>query len=97
MADQRLNALLIFGNETTKKAIRELGLRIPEDISIVGYDNMPFDDYTEPPLTSVKENTDKLGEKAVELLLDNERTAYIRELVIPSLVIRSSTAIAPGE
>ena len=42
----------------------ELGLRIPEDISIVGYDDLPLSSYTTPPLTTIRQNRSALGKSA---------------------------------
>ncbi len=50
------------------KAIRKLGLRIPEDISIVGYDNIPISEYLHPPLTTVAQDFYIMGYKAGEKL-----------------------------
>lgn len=74
-------------------AIREAGLRIPEDIAVVGYDDMRFSRFTAPPLTTVHAPEKELGEKAGKLLLDLilERSVQERQLYLEStLVIRES-------
>ncbi|MHC4725580.1 MAG: LacI family DNA-binding transcriptional regulator, partial [Planctomycetota bacterium] len=51
------------------RAIREKGLRIPDDISIIGFDDQPYCAYLEPPLTTVGQNEDEMGRIAIDLLL----------------------------
>lgn len=52
------------------KAIKEMGLKIPEDISIVGYDNIIFSNFVDPPLTTVKQPKKEMGRVGMKLLLD---------------------------
>lgn len=74
-------------------AIREAGLRIPEDIAVVGYDDTEFCDTTRPTLTSVHMSVDELGSTAVRRLvrlIDGEDDGPT-ELILPvSLTIRDS-------
>ena len=51
------------------KAFTQLKIRVPEDISIIGFDNIPFSDCTYPPLTTIAQPTYMMGQKAVEILL----------------------------
>jgi DNA-binding LacI/PurR family transcriptional regulator len=51
------------------KAFTQLKVRVPEDISIIGFDNIPFSDCTYPPLTTIAQPTYLIGQKAVETLL----------------------------
>jgi LacI family transcriptional regulator len=51
-------------------AIRELGLRCPEDVSLVGFDNLDFADTTSPSLSSVHQPGYQLGATAARILLD---------------------------
>jgi len=51
------------------KAFAQLKVRVPEDISIIGFDNIPFSDCTYPPLTTIAQPTYQMGQKAVETLL----------------------------
>ncbi|MBU0934948.1 MAG: LacI family DNA-binding transcriptional regulator [Spirochaetes bacterium] len=91
-----LPELIIAGNDTTAlgimKAVYEAGLKIPEDISLIGINDIPTAQYTFPPLTTVKLYSEFMGETAVELL--TERLEYRRipkKVTIPShLVIRGS-------
>ena len=76
-------------------ALRARGLACPEDISVVGYNDMPFVDRFTPPLTTVRVPHYELGATAAELMLEQlqEREARPRQLLLaPKLVMRGSTA-----
>jgi len=76
-------------------ALEARGLRCPEDVSVVGYNDMPFVDRFRPPLTTVRVPHYELGATAAELMLEQlrERGARPRQLLLaPKLVVRSSTA-----
>ncbi|MCL2419379.1 MAG: LacI family transcriptional regulator [Conexibacteraceae bacterium] len=78
-------------------ALTELGLRCPEDVSIVGFNDMLFVDKLQPPLTTVRVPQRELGFVAADLLLEQIGGVATgpREVVLdPSLVIRDSTAPA---
>jgi DNA-binding LacI/PurR family transcriptional regulator len=51
------------------KAFTQLKVRVPKEISIIGFDNIPFSDCTYPPLTTIAQPTYLIGQKAVETLL----------------------------
>lgn len=75
------------------KVIKRKGLKIPEDIAIVGYDDIELASMLDPPLTTVKTSLFEFGQRSVELLLDiiNEEHPIARKAVIePILVIRRS-------
>lgn len=75
-------------------AVRDLGLRVPEDIALGGFDDIPMARYLSPPLTSVHVDIAKLGARATELLLrqlaGEDGRAPTREILPTSLVIRQS-------
>jgi LacI family transcriptional regulator len=76
------------------RAASQLGLRVPEDLSIVGFDNIELAAYTTPPLTSVAQPKQEIGQMAVALLIERakEPTLPPRRNMLPSrLVIREST------
>jgi LacI family transcriptional regulator len=84
------------------RAIREFGLRVPEDVAVVGYDDTWFATMTQPPLTSVRMPISEMGQLATALLIDRleGREPPDRQPVLPvSLTIRSScgatTAYSP--
>jgi len=74
------------------KAIHEAKLRIPEDIGIVGFNDIPNALYTFPPLTTVRVETEFMGEKSVELILEqiNGRKVGVKLTVSTELVKRES-------
>jgi DNA-binding LacI/PurR family transcriptional regulator len=74
-------------------AARERGLRIPEDLSVVGFDDLPFARVLDPPLTTIAIDPEALGAGAFEVLLDliEGRPADGRVLPV-ELIVRGSTA-----
>ncbi len=77
-------------------AAKRLGLRIPEDLSVVGFDDLPEAEWASPSLTTVRQPVEELGAAAVRMLL-RLRTAPAdgaapREELATRLVVRSSTA-----
>jgi LacI family transcriptional regulator len=76
-------------------ALEESGLRCPDDVSVVGFNDMPLISRLQPPLTSVRVPQYELGVEAARLLLDrlSGRTVTPRVVLLPvSLVVRGSTA-----
>jgi DNA-binding LacI/PurR family transcriptional regulator len=75
------------------KAIKDFGLSVPGDIAVVGMDGMPFMEYFDPPLTTVKIEVAELGRTALQMLLGLIEGNYNgnRQIAIsPRLVIRKS-------
>ncbi len=76
-------------------ALRELGLRVPEDVALAGFDDIPLARLVQPSLTTVRVRIDELGRKALERLVqciqDNTTTGPV-EIISPELVVRSSSA-----
>jgi DNA-binding LacI/PurR family transcriptional regulator len=80
------------------RALSEAGRRVPEDVSVIGFDDVPESAFYPPPLTTVRQDFGELGRRALDTLValiygrDDPRSA---QLVDPDLVVRSSTA-PPG-
>ncbi|GAB2694975.1 LacI family DNA-binding transcriptional regulator [Thalassiella azotivora] len=80
------------------RAVRERGLDVPDDVSVVGYDDSLLIAYTDPPLTTIRQAVPAMGAAAVRALLDEisgvpaPRAEYVFR---PELVVRSSTGAAP--
>ncbi len=72
--------------------LRELGVAVPEDISIVGFDDIPDAAYYWPPLTTVRQDFDELAERAVRALVGEPGVPVMDEPVVPTLVERRSVA-----
>ena len=80
------------------RAARELGLRVPEDISVVGFDDIDIAQHTNPPLTTVHQPIRRKGESAVRLLLSvvERRDLRPEQLRLETrLIVRASTGPAP--
>ncbi|APV51131.1 LacI family transcriptional regulator [Betaproteobacteria bacterium GR16-43] len=80
-------------------AARALGISIPEDISVVGIDNIPFGRFTSPALTTVDTQSEKLGEEGMRQLfrlIAGEPQQLGHVMVEPRLVMRDSTRIRPA-
>jgi LacI family transcriptional regulator, galactose operon repressor len=90
------NDMLAVGCYT---AIDEAGLQCPDDISVIGFNDMPFIDRLRPPLTTVRFPHYQLGTEAAQLLLERigEREAPVKIMYLaPELVVRGSTAEPAG-
>jgi LacI family transcriptional regulator len=79
------------------EACEELGLNVPSDVVVSGYDDIPLARMCRPPLTTVRQPVDELSARAVELLLDRTREPRRRPrqvLLKTDLVIRNSMPLA---
>jgi len=76
------------------RAMREAGLRIPEDVSVVGFADIKEAAYLEPPLTTVRQDFEAVGKEAVEFLvsfIENPGMNVHQRVLYPELIIREST------
>jgi DNA-binding LacI/PurR family transcriptional regulator len=81
------------------RSLHEAGRRIPGDISIVGFDDIPEAEFFTPPLTTVRQNFNEMGRRSLLLLLEqieSRSRAPIRETVPPELIVRASTTSVGG-
>jgi DNA-binding LacI/PurR family transcriptional regulator len=81
------------------RALQEQGLRVPQDVSVMGFDDIPGAAFHTPSLTSVRQPLNRMGEVAAQSLLERieGKKEYPSEIAIePELVVRESTANAPG-
>ncbi|MFF3032413.1 LacI family DNA-binding transcriptional regulator [Streptomyces rubiginosohelvolus] len=79
------------------RAVRRRGLRVPDDVSVVGYDDSAFMTCTEPPLTTVRQPIEAMGRAAVDLLaaqIQGSAVPHAELLFEPELVVRASTSQA---
>src|ERR1700691_3952413 len=95
---QPFTALFAYNDISAIGSIRaflEAGLRVPNDVSVVGFDDIQNSAYISPPLTTVRQPMQKMGAIAARTLLDRieGRMKYVAEIVIePELVVRRSSA-----
>jgi LacI family transcriptional regulator len=76
------------------EALREAGLRVPHDVSVVGFDDIPLASYTDPGLTTVRQPMGEMGELATQMLLSSFEGAGLeetRQVIDTSLVVRGSS------
>jgi len=75
------------------RALREAGRRVPQDVAVVGFDDMPFAERAEPPLTTMRQPVQRTGVVAAETLIDliDNPEAQPRRILMPTeLIIRDS-------
>lgn len=94
-------ALFAYNDNSAIAAVRvfqDAGLRVPQDVSVIGFDDIQPASYTNPTLTTVRQPLEKMGEIAARVILDRieNRGDYVPEIAIePEFVVRQSTGAAP--
>ena len=77
------------------QAAERLGLRVPDDLGVVGFDNVSYADYFGVPLTTVEQQFEELGATAASFVLDRisgQRTRLGRFVISPRLIVRRSSS-----
>lgn len=74
------------------KGLKEKGVKVPDEISIIGFNDTIISQYTNPPLTAIRVHIEYLGEVAVELILEKLKgRSYSKKVIIPSeFILRNS-------
>jgi LacI family transcriptional regulator len=75
------------------RALRDAGKRVPEDVAVAGFDDTPVAARTDPPLTTVRQPIQRMGEVAVDTLVDMIQNpgSQPRRIIMPTeLIIRAS-------
>lgn len=83
-----------------RQAIREAGLRVPQDIALVGFDDIRFAEYLDPPLTTIRQPTAMIGEQAMALMIDllEDPAMVPQDITLPAqLVVRGSSLLAQAD
>lgn len=94
---QEFNALFVASDLIAIGAIRalqEAGLRVPEDVAVVGFDDIPAARYCSPPLSTVQQNTTRAGQMLVENLLSliaEQGVELPKRVLPPKLILRQSS------
>ncbi|WP_432085216.1 MULTISPECIES: LacI family DNA-binding transcriptional regulator [unclassified Streptomyces] len=81
------------------RAARQQGLDVPRDVSVVGFDDSPLIAFTDPPLTTIRQPVQAMGQAAVRALLEEvggTPAPHSEFVFMPELVVRGSTASAPS-
>jgi DNA-binding LacI/PurR family transcriptional regulator len=98
-AHPRVTAVVCVNDLMAVGALRELrsrGLRVPEDVSVTGFDNITLAQFCQPSLTTVHIPSDTIGETVCDFLMNPGKAPLPHEFVIdPELVLRESTGPAP--
>lgn len=81
------------------KSIQRHGLKVPEDISVIGMDDITVGNYLETPISTIKSNTELSCRKAAEIIMKKIQNQYYSEsLVVPSeFIVRDSSGKAKGK
>ncbi|WP_158681624.1 LacI family DNA-binding transcriptional regulator [Microbulbifer pacificus] len=100
--EQRPTALFCANDEMALGALHEIksaGLRIPRDISVIGFDDIRYAEIADPPLTTIAQPAEEIGERSMRRLcqvIDGGEGDSTPEIVPHRLIVRKSTGRAPG-
>jgi DNA-binding LacI/PurR family transcriptional regulator len=98
-ADTAVTAIFVANDQMALgvlRAIHERGRRIPEEVSVVGFDDIPEAPYFLPPLTTVRQDFDQMGSHGVRLLvrmIDAGKQFLATQQLEPELIVRASTGM----
>ncbi|MFT4234993.1 MAG: LacI family DNA-binding transcriptional regulator [Microbacterium sp.] len=99
--DERPTAIFAASDDTAIgaiRAIREAGLHVPDDLSVIGFDDVPYARWTDPPLSTIRQPLKRMGNAAVEMLARarDGRVDVGRTELATTLVARTSTGPGPA-
>jgi LacI family repressor for deo operon, udp, cdd, tsx, nupC, and nupG len=98
MQKERPSAVFCFSDEMAMGcmyALKDQGFSVPEDISVIGFDGIPFARYASPPLTTVAQPTEAIGAACANILFDlieDRPPATLKTYLPHELIVRESTA-----
>ncbi|MEX0298587.1 MAG: LacI family DNA-binding transcriptional regulator [Kordiimonas sp.] len=98
---QKPTAIFCFNDEMAMGVMhhaKQLGFSVPADLSVVGFDDIQFAQYCDPPLTTIRQPAESFGSKAMTVLLgilQGEAPTVMRQHLPYEIVIRQSTGVAP--
>lgn len=82
------------------RAARDVNLKVPSQLAVIGIDDMPLSSYFDPPLTTMRQDMPLIGQEATRMLLDiiQKKNTDLREVKLPAqLVVRQSTSEKGGD
>lgn len=82
------------------RAARDVNLKVPSQLAVIGVDDMPLSSYFDPPLTTMRQDMPLIGQEATRMLLDiiQKKNTDLREVKLPAqLVVRQSTSEKGGD
>jgi LacI family transcriptional regulator len=77
------------------RALRESGRRVPDDVSVIGYDDIPLSSYFDPPMTTVRQPIEEFGRIGAQILIEALDNRYFKPRIVrlaPELIIRKTCA-----
>ncbi|AYY15128.1 LacI family DNA-binding transcriptional regulator [Actinobacteria bacterium YIM 96077] len=100
-SDPPLSAVFVANDQMALgllRACHEAGVRVPEDISVVGFDDIPEAEFFSPPLTTVRQDFAEVGRRSLDMLLAQieggaKRGEEHRAIVAPEFIVRESTRV----
>lgn len=98
LAAKRFATAVFVGNDQMAlgllRAFNEAGVRVPEDVSVIGFDDQPESGYFTPPLTTVRQDFEELGRRCLGIMLAaiEDGGGVSTTVVEPELVVRGSTS-----
>ncbi len=101
LAAKRTVTAVFVGNDQMAlgllRAFSEAGVRVPQDVSLVGFDDQPEAAYFTPPLTTVRQDFEELGRRCMDMMRTQieDGAASSTIVVDPELVVRASTSPLP--
>lgn len=80
------------------RALREMGRCIPTDVSVLGYDDLPICQFMEPPLSSVRQPSEGLGQLMAQLVITaiDHAEAYRQDMLVPAELMVRDSVVAPS-
>jgi DNA-binding LacI/PurR family transcriptional regulator len=101
-ADPEVRAVFVANDQMALgflRALHERGRAVPQDVSVIGFDDIPEAQYFIPPLTTVRQDFSQMGAMSMRLLLDMMEGGEPPSgmTVTPELIVRASTAAARGD
>jgi len=98
-ADPDVTAVFAANDEMAvgvMRALHEEGLRVPEDVSVVGFDDLPLSEYLWPPLTTVRQDFPRIGRELVDMVLRQLRGEVLTDLrVVVGVELVERGSVAP--